>query len=112
MKTKVNTVTLAMFFVVLAAIILQAGITAAGNPKMVAGLKPVFVVTNLAPVTPKVADFNDNALGINEPYAALQPVAPKEASFEDSGMDAYESWNLIRTLKPELPAEADYTDAN
>lgn len=112
MKTKANPGTLNVFFVILAVILLQAGTATAGNPKMVAGLKAVFVVTSLAPVMPKEADFNDIPLAINEPYAALQPVAPKEASFEDSGMDAYKSLELIRSLVPVPPAEADYTDAN
>ena len=106
MKTKVNTEILKLFFVLFAAILLPATLTA-GTPKMTGGLKTVFVVASFAPVIPAVADYSDIP-PINELYSTLQPVTPKVASYDDSGIEAYETWDLVRTLRPDVPAEAGY----
>jgi hypothetical protein len=108
MKTKINTQSLKMFFVLLAMMVVPV-IVNAGNPKLMAGLKAVFVVTSLAPVTPTEADFNDIP-PINDTYLSLQPVTPKTASFDDSGIEAYDSWNLVRSLIPVVPAEAGFNE--
>ena len=59
-------------------------------------------VSSLAPVAPLVATFED--ANINPDFAGLYPVAPAEATFEDSNADPV----LLRSLAPEIPAEADF----
>ncbi len=108
MKTKVNTESLKMFFA-LSMVVFLTTMVSAGNPKLMAGLKAVFVVTSLAPVTPTEADFNDIP-PINDIYSTLQPVTPKEASYEDSGTEISETWNLVRSLRPDVPAEAGFNE--
>ena len=108
MKTNITSEILKLFFVLFAAILLPATL-AAGTPKMAGGLKTVFVMASFAPVIPAEADYSDIP-PINEIFSTLQPVTPKVASFDDSGIEAYESWNLVRTLHPDVPAEAGFNE--
>ncbi len=59
-------------------------------------------VSSLAPVAPMVATFED--ANINPDIAGLYPVVPAEATFEDTNANPL----LLRSLAPEIPAEADF----
>ena len=67
-------------------------------------------ITNLAPVTPKEADFNDSApvpanTSVND---ILLPMTPREADFSDSDADMLNL--LVPVLAPSTPKEADFKD--
>lgn len=68
---------------------------------------------NLAPVTPKEADFNENVPEITRNnYDYLKPLSPKEATFDETdNNDMKTTWdNLLEKLSPVTPKEADFNE--
>ena len=62
----------------------------------------------LAPVVPVVADFSDGAPITEICLSNLAPVTPKEAIFEDETGSGNE--NFTQTLSPTTPIVADFED--
>ncbi|MCK9219062.1 MAG: hypothetical protein PHF97_04155 [Bacteroidales bacterium] len=65
---------------------------------------------NLKPATPKVADFADGFESINKTtihITDLAPVMPKEADFEE---DKDNMIVILHSLTPATPKEADFSD--
>ena len=65
------------------------------------------LATGLAPATPIVADFSDNAPEAEINIGLLAPITPSEAEFEDT-----ESTFAEVTLAPIPPATATFEDAD
>jgi len=63
------------------------------------------IYAELAPTTPVVATFEDDATLTD--YAGLAPVIPMEADFNDN--DIIQTFDF-RTLAPTAPSEADFSD--
>lgn len=68
---------------------------------------------NLAPTTPKEADFNDIVPEIDEKnYDYLKPFTPKEATFDETDNNEMKTSldNLLEKLSPVTPKEADFNE--
>ncbi len=68
---------------------------------------------NLAPTTPKEADFDENVLEIaKNDFDYLKPLTLKEATFDETdNNDMKTSWdNLLEELSPVTPKEADFNE--
>jgi hypothetical protein len=70
--------------------------------------EPTFKISDLAPVLPIVADFNDGAPTAEISMLNLAPVTPKEADFED--VTGIKSNTSIQDLAPVTPVTADFED--
>ena len=70
--------------------------------------------TELAPVTPKEADFNDYELLLFPAISYLSPITPKEATFEDLNPESsilFINSEILQKIAPETPKEAGFEDS-
>lgn len=67
---------------------------------------------NLAPATPKEADFNDVEPVVERNYDILRPMTPKEASFDEQiGIEKSNSLEkLLKRITPVTPDSADFNE--
>ena len=75
----------------------------------------VFSNTELAPVTPKEAFFNDVEPKPLSEINRLAPITPKEATFEDSKAELYIqsiSPLILQKIVPVTPKEAEFEDSS
>ncbi len=74
--------------------------------------EPLVGATELAPVIPVVASFDESLPDLDNIYPlilkVLAPITPSEADFSD---DWTPSSALLQTLEPVLPGEADFSDS-
>jgi len=70
--------------------------------------------TELAPVTPKEAFFNDVEPRPLTEINRLAPITPKEATFEDSDSESIQSINprILQNIVPTTPKEAEFEDTS
>jgi hypothetical protein len=92
----------------------------AGDPKYSIGkaevnnLIPSVYRSELAPVTPKEAGFNDYDLMPFPAISHLAPITPKEATFEDLYSESnilFINPEILQKIAPETPREAGFEDA-
>lgn len=67
---------------------------------------PELMITNLAPVTPSVADFEDAAFSTPIDIEKLSPEPPIESEFEEPSLPETFTPGV---LAPSTPVEADFT---
>jgi|WetSurMetagenome_2_1015567.scaffolds.fasta_scaffold790682_1 hypothetical protein len=76
---------------------------------------PMIMISNItyyAPVTPKLADFDEP---VPARPAAIQnpaPETPKEASFTDEDASPAETPSFLKEVAPVTPNEADFNDSD
>jgi len=101
-------------------LILSVTLLFAGDPKYSIGKAEVYNLTpsvyhsELAPVTPKEAGFNDYDLMPYPAISHLAPVTPREATFEDLYSEpVILSINpaVLQKIAPETPKEAGFEDS-
>lgn len=90
---------------------------ASGNSEtmIIKASNEIFDFSTLAPLTPKEADFNDEAPAMEMNLKFLAPSTPKEATFEDVQPDINPGSVLIpqeilQKLTPLTPEEADFSE--
>jgi len=100
-----------LFYILTALIALQVSTLSAGNftslVKSSDGYdkSSEFVLSRLVPITPKLADFNDEVnIFVLDP-ATLKPVVPSEADFPDTSAVSLPS---LQSLAPVVPPVADF----
>lgn len=64
----------------------------------------------LLPITPAIADFNDNVPESPVNYGDLAPLTPMEASFDEDIIPETDRNELLMTLSPSTPIEADFEE--
>jgi hypothetical protein len=69
-------------------------------------------VIPLAPVTPRVADFNDGLPMEATFLGLLAPTTPKEALFDEEDSDTGLNQAFVKELAPVMPREADFEDTD
>lgn len=67
---------------------------------------PELIITNLAPVTPRVAEFEEATLSTPIDIEKLSPEPPKESEFEETSIPETFAPDV---LAPNTPVEADFT---
>lgn len=67
-------------------------------------------LSNLAPVTPKEATFNDVLPEKVPAMVSLALIMPKEATFDDNDSSNEISSELLKKIAPVIPSEADFND--
>jgi hypothetical protein len=108
MKTKIQILT--------ALLVMNLTLLYAGDPKiniMKADLNKEnisFNRTDLAPVTPKEAFFNDSEAQPVSEISFLAPITPKEAIFEDYNEEFFiqSLSQILKKIAPETPDEAEF----
>src|ERR1039457_1154194 len=70
------------------------------------------LLKDLAPVTPKEADFNEELSGMdkNMQIGILGPVTPQTASFDDSISTEISIKEILQFLAPKTPKEVEFND--
>lgn len=100
-----------IFYILTALIALQVSSLTAGNYKTLVkssdgyDKSSDFLLSRLIPVTPKLADFNDQVDIIGFDQNALKPFVPFQADFRDAETVILP---LLKNLAPVVPSEADF----
>ena len=70
------------------------------------------LLKNLAPVTPKEANFDEEFLGMdkNLTIESLAPTSPKTATFDDTITREMSMKEILRLLAPKSPKDVDFND--
>ncbi|MCX6246906.1 MAG: hypothetical protein NTW10_04165 [Bacteroidetes bacterium] len=72
--------------------------------------KNTLTLSNLAPVAPREATFEDGVPEKAPSMVSLAPVTPTVATFEDTPAVPEISAELLKKVAPVTPAEADFSD--
>lgn len=100
-----------LFYILTALIALQVSNLSAGNFKSLVkssdgyDKSSEFVLSRLVPITPKLADFNDEVNLLIFDQNDLKPVVPSEADFPDTSTVFLPS---LKSLAPVVPPVADF----
>ncbi len=118
MKMNKKMITMKTIYILTAFIGLQFNtLFAAGNPEtmIIKASTEILDFSTLAPLTPKEADFNDEAPAMEMNLKFLAPLTPKEATFEDVQPDENPGsvlipQDILQKLAPLTPVEADFSE--
>jgi hypothetical protein len=107
MKTAI--ITLSVIF------LLFTGPVSAGNDLESPGINELITLTllkNLAPVTPKEADFDEEIQGLDKDLSigSLAPTEPKTAGFDDAIPEEMSMKEIFQLLAPKSPKEVEFND--
>jgi hypothetical protein len=110
MKTKITIQATKAILIIALISGFQIGTLMAKSPSTNIPERNAIALSDLAPVVPKEATFDDGVPEKAPSMVSLAPVTPAEATFDDSPAISEISEELIKEVAPVTPSEADFSD--